>query len=211
MKSVVFTVVLLFGGVANASIMLWLDPAVQSDVATGDEVSLTLMVGGLGDGVPDSLGAFDVDIMFDESLLTFMSYDLFDGLGDIDAFEADDISWGYDGASTINLAEVSYLFDFELDALQSSSFALADIVFQVGALAAGESTTVSLSPLEFSDSSGVSLLVDLGDDAVITAAQTAVSAPASSALLGFSFLLLYLRRQTRTAHTKNLSTTIANC
>jgi hypothetical protein len=194
LSSFVLTAGLIFGSVANANIMVWLDPGNQSSSGAGDDVSVTLMVSGLGDGIPDSLGAFDLDINFDPNVLSFDSYSLFDGLGDVDLFEAFDDSSGDDGFGTINLALISFLFDFELDALQSDMFALAELFFTVDALASGETTALSLNVLDFSDAFGSSFIVDVGNDATISVNQ--VSAPAPQLLLGLALLSLFVRRTT---------------
>ena len=191
-KSLVFTVALFFGSVANANIMVWLDPAVQTDVAAGDDISLKLMISGLGNYAPVSLGGFDVDIYFDPSVLSFTDYNLFGDLGDLGLFEADDFSLGEYAAGSINLFEISYLFDFELDALQASSFALAELFFHVDALSSGESTWLSLVANNLADADGNTLTVLTGDDAVIAASQ--VPAPSSLALFGLSILLVLFRR-----------------
>lgn len=195
MKSLVFTVALMFGSVANATITLWLDPSDQSNVSAGDDISLTLMISGLGDFSPTSLGTFDVDVNFDASVLSFTGYSLFDGLGDVGLFEADDFSWGEYASGAVNLFEISYLFDFELDALQPGSFALADLFFHVDDLSAGESTMLSLFANDLSDGEGNMLTAAIGDDAVISASQpqVPVPAPASMTLLGLALLSMFFR------------------
>lgn len=193
LSSIVLTAGLVFGSVANASILVWLAPGNQA-ANTGDDVSLTLMVSGLGDGVADSLGGFDLDVNYDSSALSLDSYSLFDGLGDGGLGETLDFSLGDDGFGTIGLTLISLLFDFELDALQSDSFALAEFFFSVDSLESGESTDLSLTSYDFTDAFGESLEVNLGDNAVILADDLAVPAPATPLLLGLALLGLFVRK-----------------
>jgi len=149
LKSLLLAASLLYASVSSASLMIWLDPDFQLG-STGDDVTLTLMAGGLGDGVAPSLAAFDLDVIFDPTVLTFTGYTLFDNLGDVFLFEADDFSLG-DLGGVVALTEVSYLLDFELDALQGSEFALAELSFHIDDLAVPDSTHLSLFGYGFSD------------------------------------------------------------
>ncbi|WP_340679573.1 hypothetical protein [Paraglaciecola sp.] len=187
-KSLVFTVALMFGSVANANIMLWLDPAVQSNTVTGDDISLKIMISGLGDHSPLSLGSFDLDVLFDASQLSFTGYNLFDGLGDINLSDAFDFSGGEYLPGVINLYESSNLAAFDLDSLQAGTFALAELFFHVDALSSGESSWLSLVGNSFGDTEGLYLDVNIGDDAVISAPT-----PAPLALLGIALLSMFVR------------------
>ena len=90
---------------------------------------MDLNISGLGEFAAPSLGAFLVEVTFDDSLLTVdsVSYGLL--LGDTDpfAFETDILTTV--GAGSVSLDEISFLFDFELDALQPESFTLATLSF----------------------------------------------------------------------------------
>ena len=189
-KSLVFTVALMFGSVAvaNANIMLWLDPSVQSPVSAGDDISLKIMISGLGDNSPLSLGAFDLDVSFDSSVLSFSGYTLFDELGNVGLFEADDFSFGEYAPGAINLYEVSYLFDFELDSLQPGMFALAELFFHVDVLNSGESTFLSLFANSLTDAIGRTLDITVGDDAIIS-----TPTPAPLPLLVIALLTIFIR------------------
>ena len=86
--------IILLGFVSQASaITLSLLPAVQT-VAPGDTVSLDLVIDGLGDFAPDSLGTFDIDIAFDSTALSFIGYSLGTFHGDELFGEAWDLSLG---------------------------------------------------------------------------------------------------------------------
>jgi hypothetical protein len=110
---------------------------------TGDSISLDLIISGLGEFTSDTLGAFDISVGFDNSALSFSSYNLGGLLGDVGLAEALDASTGALGG-TVDLAEVSLLSNLALDALQPSSFILATLNFDVINLAAGMTTQLSV-------------------------------------------------------------------
>ena len=124
----------------------------------GDSISFDLVISDLGSFSPDSLGAFDISIGFDASVLSFASYDLGGFLGDINLFEAVDASSG-DIGGAVNVAEVSLLSAIDLDALQPDEFTLATLNFNVINLAAGAVSQLSvLSGAVLADADGASLL-----------------------------------------------------
>lgn len=180
----------------NASaVILSLLPASQT-ASSGDSVSLDLVIDGLGDFAPDSLGDFDVDISYDTSILTFDGYNLGGFLGDTFLLEAIDLNsgnWGIDGV--INIAELSLLdanstsgpsdFGPFLDDIQPSSFTLATLDFTVDFLAVGSSTIVAIETVyALGDGYGIygsQLTLDETNDAVIR--NPAVGVPEPSALM----------------------------
>ena len=89
-----------------------------------------LKVSGLGDFGTPSVGDFDIDILYDPTLMEFDSYSLGTYLGDVNIGEALDLSLG-DPLDTgaIDLAEVSMLWPWELDGLQPTEFILAELTF----------------------------------------------------------------------------------
>jgi hypothetical protein len=111
--------------------------------ADGESILVSLTIGGLGNFGPDSLGAFDLSVGFDPSVLTFTGYSLGGLLGDLGLSQALDASTG-DGGSAINLAEVSLLSPAALDALQPDEFIVAVLGFDVSGLASGATTLLSI-------------------------------------------------------------------
>lgn len=111
--------------------------------STGDSIAIDLVISDLGNFGPDSLGAFDISIVFDASVLSFTSYILGDFLGDVDLFEAIDASAG-DSGGEVNVAEVSLLSALTLDTLQPGEFTLATLYFDVNDLALGAMTQISV-------------------------------------------------------------------
>ncbi len=158
---------LLMAGQAGA-VFISLEPSEQS-AAPGDTVYVDVVIDGLGNFAPDSLGAFDIDLGYDTSALTYGGYTLGTFLGDPAFGEAIDVSFGDLGGGLINLAVVSLLLDFELDAIQPSSFSLATIAFTVDVLATGAATTVSVDAASaiLGDAFGGALDLDGTSNAVI--------------------------------------------
>lgn len=150
----------------------------------GDSIALDIIVGGLGSAGPESLGAFDVSVGFDVSSISFTGYSLGDYLGDVGLAEAIDASAG-DMGGAVNVAEVSLLTGSNLDLLQSDSFVLATLAFDV----------VNLGPSDFTQLSVLSgpLLVDaFGSPLSVTSMSGAsvrgVSSPGTLMLLAASML-----------------------
>jgi len=181
---------LLLGLVNQAgAVTLSLTPASQT-AANNDTVFLDLVVSGLGNFAPDSLGDFDVDIGYDTAVLSFQSYSLGALLGDVGLGEALDVSLG-DTFGSVNIAELSLLEpDLAtcffcvppfLDDLQPDSFILATLTFLVDALAPGSSTVVSIDTVyAVGDGFGSALTLDGTSGAVINA----VPVPAAVWLFG---------------------------
>jgi hypothetical protein len=165
---------------------------------TGDTFSLDLVISGLNSSGSDSLGAFDISIGFDASALSFTSYVLGDFLGDVGASEAIDASGGVSGGS-VNMAEVSLLSAGVLDALQSDTFTLATLNFNVIDLEGGATTQLSFgSGPVLGDAFGFAILpVMTSAPANIRSTSSGVPVPGTLLLLVtslFGFLTLGRRR-----------------
>jgi hypothetical protein len=147
MKRLLFTIagIMLLGSTQVTAITLGFDPA--SQVAnTGDTVSLDLVASGLTSGGSDSIGGFDVDVLFDDSVLGFVGGTTGTGLGSISDFY-------FASGGVVDAFAVSLELPADLDALQGSTVVLATLAFEVLDLAPGTSTTVAI------DSSDQFLLV----------------------------------------------------
>lgn len=161
---VLFTL-LAQASVAHATLLV-LQPD-STSVQNGDSISLQLMISGLGNFGPDSLGAFDISIGFDPGVLSFASYNPGGFLGNLGLFEAIDASSGNLGSS-VNISVVSLLSATGLDVLQPGEFSLATLRFDVSNLAIGATTQLSiLSGAVLANAGGFALPVTLGLPAVI--------------------------------------------
>jgi hypothetical protein len=149
---------------------------------------VNLEISGLGNFASSSLEAFLVEVTFDESILSFdsVTYGSFLGYPN-DPLDTSIVTTP--GVDSVSLDEFSLLFDFELDALQLSSFILATLVFT--------GDTNGTSPLGFgtidlSDAVGATIVPTLE-----TASVTSVPEPASIWLLAGALggLLAWRRRK----------------
>lgn len=181
---------LLSAGSVNA-IVLSFDPAAQH-AGVGEAVGVDVRISGLGAGSAPSLGAFDLDVTFDDTILDFTGLtfgdqlDLF-GLGSITGFaENPDPAVGL-----IDFFEISLDSPFALDELQADSFVLATLLFDAAAAGVG---SLGFGSSVFADSFGAALVVDTSG-----AGRVSVPEPATAALLALGLAGLLWRRQSRRA------------
>ena len=184
-----FLAILLFTSQAIA-ITYYFDPPADN-IMVNDSLSIDLNVSGLTDGGPDSLGAFALDIAYDDTVLDFTGVTFGLDLGDPDNYEAD-IYYDDSLSGIVYLDETSWLYDDELDALQNNSFTLATLEF----IGTGSGTSIiGIENLSASDAFGLSF-----SDPVIQTAAIKVSdpvpVPATLVLLASGFLgIAGLRRK----------------
>lgn len=113
---------------------------VSQNVVLGTHAVVNLFISGLGNYTSPSLGAFDLYVYYDPTILSFSSYIYILGpyLGEISLNEAQDISLlgSFPGhfPGAINFAELSLLLPHELNNLQPSQFTLASLTFDTIAL-----------------------------------------------------------------------------
>ena len=136
------TVLLLHTTSAQAA-LIGLLPA-STSVAPGDSILFDLSISELGNFRADSVGAFDIYIDFDASVLSFTGYSLGIFLGDVDRFRAIDVSSG-DLGGVVNIAEVSLLSATVLNAAQPGAFILATLKFDVADLKIATTTQLGIS------------------------------------------------------------------
>jgi hypothetical protein len=130
-------------------------PSSQS-VNLGSQAVVSLDISGLGSGAAPSVGAYDIDLSFDSSILALTSVVFGDPvLGDqLDLFSLGSILGATPGAGTVNVFEISLDFVDDLNQLQADAFTLATFTFDT--LSAG-SSTLSLSLNALGDADGLPL------------------------------------------------------
>jgi hypothetical protein len=130
----------------NANIILSIEPASQA-FNSASSVSVDLVISGLGDHTSPSLGAFDLALSYDPSVLSAVSVTFGTQLG-MSALAGTDL--GTPG--TIHLDDVSLRSASFLQANQPSSFTLATLSFRgIG----GGSSAIELTAGTLSDETGL--------------------------------------------------------
>ena len=165
----------LFTSQAWSSAILYFEP-LASSINVGESVDVDVVIAGLDCGT--DVAAFDFNVAFDDTVLAFDSYSLTDNLGVIPV-DADDWSWGDLGGGTVNLSELSYLWDFSF---QPDSFTLATLSFTgIGAGTSLLGFEYGFSPYYLSDAWGYEIFTLPGIGAVCV---NPVPEPGTFILLG---------------------------
>lgn len=163
---------------------------VTSIVDAGSNVQVDFVVGDLTDNTAPSLGAYDLNVVFDAALLQYTGISWGNQL---DLLQLGSLAMVDDSAAAggqLNVFEVSYDEIATLDAQQSGSFTLFSLFFT--ALAVGESQ-IDVDVLSLGDAEGNALAADQ----VSGAGVTVVPVPAALPLLvsGLALLAGRVRRR----------------
>ena len=154
-------------------------------IMVGETVDIDIIVTGLEN---EDLATFDFDVDYNNLVLSFSGYTLYDGLGVIPA-DADDWSLGDNGFGSINLAEISYLTDLSN---QPDAFILATI--SLTGLAGG-SSALNFTFVDLGDAFGD--LIDVSSLGSAAVEVNAVTIPAAAWLLGSGLLGMFGIRRIR--------------
>jgi PEP-CTERM motif len=171
---------LLLAATPSQAITIGFQPTAQV-VTAGSSVGVAVVISDLGSGAAPSLSAFDLDVTFDETILSFVSAAFGDPMqgNQLDLGGFGTVSGVTPGVGAVGLFELSLDTPADLEVLQAGSFILATLTFNA--------TSGGVNPL------GI-LITDLGDafgDALtadvltgsITVTGTAVPEPGSLLLL----------------------------
>lgn len=168
---------------------------VASDLSLlpGEQVTVDVVVAGLGAGAAPTLSAFDLDLDFAAPTLTLVNVAFGSGLGTGgQVFNSTSLL----SASVVDLAAVSLLASATLDAQQPASFVLATVTLQaVSPGLAGLALTQAVLADTSAVPGGNQVFVDsLGDASILV-----VPEPGTLALLASGTGLLAMRRSRRAA------------
>lgn len=180
------------------SVIISIVSASQS-VGLGSSVSVGLKIAGLGDHTSPSLGTFDLNLDFDQAVLSYRTATFGDpALGDqLDPTgSANVVNLLTPGIGSIELLELSLDDAATLDSLQAGSFTLATIDFTT----AGVGTSpLTLSINALGDEFGNSLAATLQDTSV-SVVSSSIPEPSSCWLTtAVLFLVSFLAFERRTS------------
>lgn len=157
-----------------ASASIYVTPSNQA-TTTGSSIEAAVWIDALTAGTAPALGAFDLNLAFDPSVLSFSSVSYGAGLDvlGLGSLRFSDLVT----PGVLNVGEISFDSEADLNSLQSGAFALFTVTFQ--AVAAGVSG-LSLQINSLSDAAGLALTADTTGASI---AVTPVPLPAAAWLL----------------------------
>ncbi len=137
---------------AGSNLSLHLDPPAQ-DVKLGHLASVTVGISGLGDLTTPSLGAYDLNLAFDSSILSFNSIIFGDQLA-IAVPGSSLFGTDFSTPGLVNVFEVSLDSISDLNQMQAPSFDLFTLTFDTLALG---TSTLDLSIIALANAEGAML------------------------------------------------------
>ena len=180
-RSAAVAIIVGFVSLSAQALTLSIEP--DLDVEVGSSFSVDLTIAGLGNFAPVSLGAFDVEVSFDSTAISFTGATFGSFLGDPDPFAVETITDVLPRAFGVEIFEVSLLSNAELDALQPADFVLATLTFDAIRLGA---TFIDFGGVVLSDVSGDELDIDAFSSPTVTVtpvAGTPLTEPSSVGLI----------------------------
>jgi len=168
----------------RADAILTISPTSQT-VALGSQVSVNVGISGLGNGT--ALGAYDLNVEFDPTVLAY------DGIAfgnQLDIFGLGDIQFVTPDAGTVDVFELSLDSSSDLESLQQPAFVLATLTFDTLSTGINSSLALTVNALSDADGNSVDSSVSGGSVSVNAAAVAATPEPCSLVLCLTGFLAI---------------------
>ena len=170
-KKIVFTLGLSTFLISQSSLAISLNFFPSSQVVElGDTVSVNLRISDLGEMSSPSLGAFDLNINFDSSIVDLTDVGFEDQLS---LFNTPSLNFFIPENDRVNLVEISNNSPLELDMFQETYFVLASLDFNT---VSSGSTLLTITDAILSDANGIPLDFDVLDSS-ITVVSSSASVP----------------------------------
>lgn len=159
-----------------------------------ERFEVSLAIHDLGELMPPSLGAFDLNLTFDPGLVAFVSESYGDpALGDQLGLFVPSLTFTTPAPGLVNLFQLSFDFPSDLESLQASSFTL--VTLQFDAIAAG-TMPLLLDAVTLSDAFGGSLDAQVSGSSVTIGGAPGVPEPGTASLILVALGVGAVRRRT---------------
>lgn len=165
----------------------------KSVVSVGDSLEVAVRISGLNDASAPSLGVYDVNFLFDNSLFSVDSIRWGDSAqgNQLDLSGFGSLQDSSSGSGWLNLFELSFDDALDLNVLQSGEFTLFSILLNTVAAGTGNFSLVANS---LGDAYGDNLVADQINGAQVTAGAVSVPEPSSVLLLLVGILAIGMLR-----------------
>ena len=180
-------------GLAN-QVQLNFIPVSQS-VLVGGTIDVAVGISLLNIGEPPSLGAYDLNVLFDPGIFSYSGVTFGDPvLGDqLDLFGLGDLQSSTPGIGNVNLFELSFDSPADLNTLQAGDFTLFTLT--LSALAPGTSPlSLSVNGLSDADGGPITFIAGEGSAIAIGVTGTPTPEPATVLLIGLGLAVMLVLR-----------------